>query len=400
MNFRSLALALLPIHASAQLNVIILHTYNAFVDPSYPAGSINVYDDAGKTNFYADSGNPTQYNGFPDGLFDIVFDTYNNMDFIIRDPSSVTYPDKIIPPGHEEIYYFDYFNAVRFAVIESFDPNFNVTAEIYGMGDAGTIPIPFTNDNNSARPGSNFTVGDFFEGRGVIKISILEGTDLSVIGSKFRHKARSVPPMTLYATVTNNVGTETDEFANGVSLANAMRAKDARIPDFPPFGDSGKGLFTTRITGDTVTMTVSDISGLPTPTITGDDAISIYVDSNKDLGSIYIDTVDPGLNVTVKMVTAGTPLAFGKMSNITEFIPPTFAGDGFIIRFLGGTNWAVNQTLTFKYYERTDSCDDMLLPTWPKFVCSYLPTSSCIDPYNSTHVFAQVCPTQCGMLPC
>ena len=400
MKFGSLALALLPIHALAQLDVEIINTYNAFVDPSYPAGSINFYDAAGQTNFYAETGLSTEYNGFPDGLFDIVFDTYSDMDFIIRDPSSVKYPDKIIPPGHAEIYYFDYNQPVVFTVIQSFDSNFNVTAEMEGYGDAGTIPIPFTNDNNSAKAGSNATVRDFFEGIGVIKISILEGTDLSVIGSRFRHRARAAPPMTLYSTVTNTVGTETIELANALSIGNTMRSNDARIPDFPPFGDSGKGLFNTQVTTDTVTMTVSDISGLPTPTITGDDAISIYFDTNKDLGSIYVDTVDSGLNFTLDIVTAGTPITFGKMPNVTDYLQPAFIGDGYIVRFLAGTAWAVNQTLTFKYYLPTDSCDDMLFPTWPRYVCSFLPTSSCIDPYNSTHAFAQVCPTSCGMMNC
>jgi len=379
--------------------VTIHHCYNAFEDPSLPPGEIGIYDDAGTTSFTSDTGNAVWYYGFPDGLFNIEFDTFNDMDMTIVDPSSVTFPDKIIPPGRAEHYYFDYENKVAFAVIASFDPNFNVTAEVFSCCDR-SVPVPFTNDYNTLSPNANFTAPDTFTGRSVLKVSILEGTDLSVVGSKFRHMARSVPPMTLYSTVADS-STGGVEMANALSIANAMRAKDAKIENFPPIGDDAdSGLFFTEITGDTVTMTVTDVSGLESTTLDGDSMVGMYFDANKPIGFVEMDTVDPDLNVVLTIHPAGTPLTFPKMDSVYEYVPPTFIGDGFSVKFAAGTKFAVGQSLSFKYYQPPMTCDDMVFPTWPMYLCSSLPQSSCKDSYNATHVYAQVCPSKCGVMGC
>ena len=399
MNFRALTLAFFPIQTSAQLVIKLFHFYNAYEDPSLPPGVEAIYDDAGEDSFVARSGDVSTYFGFPDGLFDIVFDTYNNMDFIIADNSNVTFPGMIIPPGRAEHFYYDFKNRPSFSVMTSAEPNFNVTTEVVGCCKGG-IPIPFTNDYNTINPGRNVTYGDTFKGNAVIKVSILEGTDLSMVGSKFRHKVFIAPPMSIYSTITDADSTGGVEMANALSVANDMRLKDAKVPNFPPFADDAdSGLFLTEITGDTVTMTVTDVSGMSSTTL-DDETFGMYFDTYKDIGFVSLENVDLDLKVTLDIIPAGTPITFPKMDNINEFLPSSFQGGGFSIKFSAGTNFFVGQSLSIKYYEPPKTCDDMIFPSWPRYLCTSLPKSSCTAFYNSTHVYAQVCPTKCGVLGC
>ena len=107
------------------------------------------------------------------------------------------------------------------------------------------------------------------------------------------------------------------------------------------------GLFFTEITGDTVTMTVTDVSGLKSTTLEGDSMVGIYFDANKPMGYVQMDTVDPELNLVLDIYPAGSPITFPKMDAVYDFLPPTFVEAGFSVKFTAGSKFVVGQSLLF-----------------------------------------------------
>ena len=280
MHLSFLALALLPCLAHGRTTVTAEHIYNAFYDTPNYGNDLVIYEETGPVSFDSDTGDTVTINGFPDNLFDIVFDTFNDITFTIKDSKSVKFPNKIIPKGRTEVYFFEYNLPAKYVTLKAKDNNFNVSVSYVDQTDGYKYPFVY----KSSLASSNFDSSKLpaiFKGGAIIKVEIKENTDLSQEGTSFTHMLRAEPPISIYATEFTKA--EPVEVAIGFSIFNGMRTGSAQVNSFPGTSE----LFDISMTKENITMTVKK-SGGTVPQYTH---YKYYFDISQNVTDAYLSNV-------------------------------------------------------------------------------------------------------------